>query len=97
PEWQVEDALLSSKSYPSGHAASITAFGGILVVLVVMLVRRSNIRRLLYAGIGLMVVVVCLDRVLLGRHFPSDVIGGVLLGIGMVALGLAVYNPLPRS
>jgi YegS/Rv2252/BmrU family lipid kinase len=97
PEWQLEDALISSKSFPSGHAASVTAFGGILIVLVVMLVRRGNMRRLLYAVIGLVVVVVCLDRVLLGRHFPSDVIGGVLLGMGMVALGLAVYSPLPRS
>jgi YegS/Rv2252/BmrU family lipid kinase len=97
PEWQLDDALLSSKSFPSGHAASITAFGGILIVLVVMLVRRGNVRRLLYAVIGLVVVLVCLDRILLGRHFPSDVVGGVLLGMGMVALGLAVYSPLPRS
>jgi YegS/Rv2252/BmrU family lipid kinase len=97
PEWQLDQALLSSKSFPSGHAASVTAFGGILIVLVVMLVRRGNIRRLLYALIGLMVVVVCLDRVLLGRHFPSDVVGGFLLGMGMVALGLAIYSPLPRS
>jgi YegS/Rv2252/BmrU family lipid kinase len=97
PEWQVHQALLSSKSFPSGHAASVTAFGGILIVLVVMLVRRGNMRRLLYALTGLMIVVVCLDRVLLGRHFPSDVVGGFLLGMGMVALGLAVYSPLPRS
>jgi YegS/Rv2252/BmrU family lipid kinase len=97
PEWQLEQALLSSKSFPSGHAASVTAFGGILIVLVVMLVRRGNVRRLLYALIALMVVVVCLDRVLLGRHYPSDVVGGFLLGMGMVALGLAVFSPLPRS
>jgi YegS/Rv2252/BmrU family lipid kinase len=97
PEWQLEQALLSSKSFPSGHAASVTAFGGILIVLVIMLVRRSNVRRLLYVLIGLMMVVVCLDRVFLGRHFPSDVVGGFLLGMGMVALGLAVYSPLPRS
>ena len=87
PEWQLEQALLSSKSFPSGHAASVTAFGGILIVLVVMLVRRGNMRRLLYVLIGLMIVVVCLDRVLLGRHFPSDVVGGFLLGMGMVASG----------
>jgi YegS/Rv2252/BmrU family lipid kinase len=97
PEWQLEQAILSSKSFPSGHAASITAFGGILIVLVVMLVRRGNMRRLLYLLVVMVVVAVCLDRVLLGRHFPSDVVGGFLLGMGMVALGLAVYSPLPRS
>jgi YegS/Rv2252/BmrU family lipid kinase len=97
PEWQIEDALYSSKSFPSGHASSVTALGGILVVLVVMLVRRANIRRLLYVLIAVMVVVVCLDRVLLGRHYPTDVLGGFLLGLGMVFLGLALYSPLPRS
>lgn len=97
PEWQIEEALYSSKSFPSGHASTITAFAGVLIVLVVMLVRRANVRRLLHVLVVLLVVAVCLDRVLLGRHFPSDVIGGLLLGAGTVLLGLAVYSPLPRS
>src|SRR5690606_24523638 len=42
-------------------------------------------------------VAVCLDRLLLGRHFPSDVIGGLLLGTGLVLLVLALYSPQPRS
>ncbi|GAB2776401.1 hypothetical protein GCM10027020_32120 [Nocardioides salsibiostraticola] len=97
PAWQFEDALLATKSFPSGHATSITAFGGILVVLVVMLVRRANLRRLAYVGIVLVVLLVCADRVLLGRHYVSDVIGGVLLGSGLVLLGLLLFSPLPRS
>ncbi len=97
PVWQDPEHLLSSLSFPSGHASSATAFGGIVVVLVTMLVRRSSIRRLAYAATVLMVLVVCADRVLLGRHYPSDVIGGVLLGTGVVLLGLAVYSPLPHS
>ncbi|MCY7395353.1 MAG: phosphatase PAP2 family protein [Nocardioides sp.] len=97
PEWQLSEALLSTKSFPSGHASSITAYGGILMVLVLMLVRRSGVRRASYVAIAALVVLVCLDRVLLGRHFPSDVVGGVLLGTSMVLLGLAVYSPLPRS
>ena len=68
-----------------------------LGVLVAMLVRRGNLRRLAYAGLVVLVVLVCLDRVLLGRHFPSDVIGGALLGVGVVLLGMAVYSPLPVS
>lgn len=97
PPWQSAEALLHNGAYPSGHASSITALGGIVVILVSMLVRRANLRRAAYVGVALVVVLVCLDRVLLGRHYPSDVIGGVALGAGMVLLGIALYNPLPRS
>jgi YegS/Rv2252/BmrU family lipid kinase len=97
PLWQSTEALLNSHAFPSGHASSVTALGGIVIVLVSMLVRRRNVRRLAYAGVVLVIVLVCLDRVLLGRHYPSDVVGGVLLGAGVVLLAIAVYNPLPRS
>ena len=97
PEWQNVDELLSSNAFPSGHAAGVTAFAGVLAVLVAMLVRRGNLRRLAYGGLVLLVVLVCLDRVLLGRHYPSDVVGGVLLGVGVVLLGLGLYSPLPVS
>ena len=97
PPWQNPDEFLHSLSYPSGHASSIAALGGIVIVLVSMLVRRSNVRRLVYVAVVLIVLLVGADRVLLGRHYPSDVLAGYLLGAGMVLLGLAVYSPLPRS
>ncbi len=97
PPWQNETGLLSTQSFPSGHASSIAAFTGIVLVLVVMLVRRAASRRTAYVAGVLLVVVVCADRVLLGRHYPSDVAAGALLGAGMVLLGMALYNPLPRS
>jgi YegS/Rv2252/BmrU family lipid kinase len=97
PPWQTRTGLLTTQSFPSGHASSITAFAGIVVVLVIMLVRRAGTRRLVYVACALVVVVVCADRVLLGRHYPSDVAGGVLLGAGMVLLGVTLYNPLPHS
>lgn len=97
PEWQEAEWLLSNNAFPSGHATSVTALGGIVLVLVSMLVRRPGIRRFAEASVALVVVLVCLDRVLLGRHFPTDVIGGVLLGSGFVLLGLVLYSPQPRS
>lgn len=97
PPWQSTEALLHNGAFPSGHASSITAFAGIVIVLVGMLVRRRSVRRLAYVGAVLLVVVVCLDRVLLGRHYPSDVVGGVLLGAGFVLLAIGLYNPRPRG
>jgi YegS/Rv2252/BmrU family lipid kinase len=97
PPWQNPVDIAQSLSFPSGHSTSIAALGGVLVVLVSMFVRRANLRRAAYAGIVVVVLVVGSDRVLLGRHYPSDVIGGYLLGIGVVLLGIALYSPLPRS
>ena len=93
PVWQATEHLLETNAFPSGHASSITAFAGIVMVLVAMLVRRANLRRLVYAGMVLVVLLVVADRVLLGRHYLTDVTAGVLLGAGFVLLGPGALQP----
>jgi YegS/Rv2252/BmrU family lipid kinase len=97
PIWQDPVGRLVSKSFPSGHASSTAALAGVLIVLAWMLIRRAALRRAVYVGAVLLAIVVGLDRVLLGRHFPTDVIGGWLLGACVVLVGLAVYTPIPHS
>jgi YegS/Rv2252/BmrU family lipid kinase len=97
PTWQDPVHKLVSKSFPSGHASSTAALAGVLMVLALMLIRKANTRRAVYVGAGLLALVVGADRVLLGRHFPTDVIGGWLLGAFVVLFWLSVYSPLPRS
>lgn len=97
PDWQDPTHLLSTKSFPSGHASSMAALAAILVLLTMMLVRRHTFRRVAYTGIVLLAVAVSLDRILLGRHYPTDTVGGTLLGVTCALAWLAVYSPLPRS
>ena len=97
PAWQDPIGKLASKSFPSGHASSAAALAGVLIVVAAMLVRKAAVRRAVYVGAVLLALVVGLDRVFLGRHYPTDVIGGLLLGACMVLLWLSFYSPLPRS
>lgn len=97
PEWQDSVDLLDSQSFPSGHASSAAAFAGVLVVLTGVFVRRGSVRRtavLVLVGFWL---AVCLDRVLLGRHYPTDVVAGSLLGGALVLIGVALLAPEPRG
>jgi YegS/Rv2252/BmrU family lipid kinase len=97
PGWQDPTGQLTSKSFPSGHSASTAALAGVAIVLTFMLVRRSSLRRVSYTAAVLVVLVVGLDRVLLGRHYPTDVLGGWLLAVCVTLFWLAIYSPLPRS
>ena len=97
PTWQDPLGHLTSRSFPSGHAASTAALAGVVIVLAVMLVRRSDLRRVVCGLAVLIVGVVGADRVLLGRHFPTDVLAGWLLGACVTLFWLAIYSPRPRS
>lgn len=97
PVWWVPEEQLTNGSFPSGHAAYAASLGGVLLVITVMLLRKRGLRHLVTALVILAFAVICADRILLGRHFPSDLLGGLLLGVGFVLLGLAIYSPLPRS
>jgi YegS/Rv2252/BmrU family lipid kinase len=97
PSWQVAEHLLHNGSYPSGHSAWAASILGSLAVLVSMLVRKAPMRKLAYAALLLSVLVVGADRLLLGRHYLTDVTGGILLGGFWVLVMLAFYSPIPRG
>ena len=79
-------------SFPSGHATNTTAMT--LGLALLLWPRAAPLtRRLLATGSTLLVVVVCLDRVFLGVHYPSDVIAGVVFGGGLVLAGSRLWPP----
>ncbi len=88
---------LDSYSFPSGHAAGIAGAAGVTIVLTRMLVRRRGVRRLALLGSLGLALLVGADRIFLGVHNVSDIVGGYLLGAGIVLGGLGLYDPTPRS
>jgi undecaprenyl-diphosphatase len=69
-------------SFPSGHALNVTVFATVMVFLVWPLLSPVG-RRIATVAATLLVLVVGADRMFLGAHFPSDVLAGVLLGLGI--------------
>ena len=93
PPWQDSDFLHHASSYPSGHVAGVATLAGLVIVLAVVGGRRRANLRLVTVVVSVVVVAVCADRLLLGRHYPTDLIGGVLLATGLVMLGAALLLP----
>ena len=74
-------------SFPSGHAVFFTWLS---FMLAFSLAPRftPRIRPILWIVAGIVIVLTCIARVWAGAHWPSDVLGGVLLGIGWSAFVL---------
>lgn len=69
----------SGFSFPSGHSlGSMVAYGVLLLVFLPIVPPRS--RRQVVVAVAALVVAIGLSRIALGVHYPSDVLGGWLLG-----------------
>lgn len=97
PVWQDAVGTHATHSFPSGHASSTAAFAGILITLAIVFIRRPGLRQAAVVAAVVWWLGVCADRLLLGRHFPTDVAAGSLLGVTVLLLALAFIDPRPRS
>ena len=81
PVWESPIAAVGQFSYPSGHAAAAGMLVAALTLLTIVHTGKGFVRRLLIALWVVLAVLIGLDRIFLGVHFISDVVGGVLLGV----------------
>lgn len=71
---------LRDASFPSGHTLHYTVFYGFLIFVVATNFRPSWPRTLAIVLLAIPIALVGLSRVYLGAHWPTDVIGGYLIG-----------------
>jgi undecaprenyl-diphosphatase len=75
-------------SYPSGHAMLAPLVFGLGVIAWTAPWPSATVLRVALAAAALVALGVALSRVYLGVHYPTDVIGGLLLGTGWSCLWL---------
>jgi membrane-associated phospholipid phosphatase len=75
------DGSPPTSSFPSGHTAASTTLYGVLVIVVLTHTGRRVWRALAVAVAALIVLSIGTSRLYRGMHYPSDVAGGILLGL----------------
>ena len=86
PTFHDSPLTLSGYSFPSGHAMASTVFYGFVIGCVLSMTGPRR-HAAIVSGI-VMIGLVCLSRVYLGVHYPSDVLAGILEAIAWSTLVL---------
>ena len=77
-EGDMYDIALQGYSFPSGHACGSAAAYGTLA--------PSSRNKAVKAGCILLIALICISRVCLGVHFPTDVLAGAAIGTAVILL-----------
>ncbi|MFD3587837.1 phosphatase PAP2 family protein [Streptomyces sp. NPDC058683] len=92
PQWPDPVESAPYAAFPSGHTMTATVVCGLLLWLLHRCGTGRALWRTALIAAGISVVGVGLTRVWLGVHWPSDVLGGWLLGALVVALAVVAYE-----
>lgn len=86
PEFLDPVAQAAGYSFPSGHALNNAVGAAVFLLVLLPVVRNPAGRAALWAAAIVIPLLTAGSRVLLGVHWTSDVVAGLLLGVAVVAV-----------
>jgi undecaprenyl-diphosphatase len=94
PESEFILAADSKYAYPSGHSLIVAA--GATVSVAVLYRNPSWKMKTVSIALAVEASIVCFSRIYVGAHYPLDVLGGILLGVGISLLLLSYTSTIEK-
>ncbi|GGL46483.1 phosphatase PAP2 family protein [Sporolactobacillus putidus] len=88
---------VSGYSFPSGHSIAATVFYGMIATMSFIYLRKIYQKVLIGLAATSIIFLIMYSRVYLGVHYPTDVVGGFLLGTATVCFStgfFVLYGPI---
>jgi len=85
-----------SSSFPSGHAMSAAIVYGTVAYLAARLHKRAWAKALVMFAALIVILAICISRLYLGVHYPSDVVAGVVIGLAWAGFCMATLEAIQR-
>jgi undecaprenyl-diphosphatase len=81
-------------SFPSGHAMSATIVYSTVAYLAGRLQRTRSARVAITTVAAIVIFLICLSRLYLGVHYPSDVLAGIIIGLAWAGFCMATLEAI---
>ena len=96
PPEEFHAVIESSYTFPSRHATVAIALYGFLMYVNSKLTVSPPLRKLISLALFLVIVLLGFSRIYLGVHYPTDVLGGYIIGYLFMLIGIHAARKLEK-